>query len=49
MGVEAERAETTEAVERAVSAAVEADEPRLVSVPTDPTEPQASEWFASEE
>jgi len=49
MGVEAERAETTEAVERAVSAAVEADEPRLVSVPTDPAEPQASEWFAGDE
>ena len=49
MGVEAERVETADAVERAVSAAVEADGPRLVSVPTDPTEPQASEWFAGEE
>ena len=49
MCVETERVETADAVERAVSAAIEADEPRLVSVPTDPTEPQASEWFAGEE
>ncbi|MBP1987342.1 thiamine pyrophosphate-binding protein [Halolamina salifodinae] len=45
MGVDATRAETPEEVRDAVSAAVDADEPRLVEVPTDPTEPQASDYL----
>jgi acetolactate synthase-1/2/3 large subunit len=45
MGVGATRAETPEEVREAVSAAVDADEPRLVEVPTDPAEPQASDYL----
>jgi acetolactate synthase-1/2/3 large subunit len=45
MGVDAARAETPEEVEEAVVEAVAADEPRLVEVPTDPAEPQASDYL----
>ena len=45
MGVTATRAETPEAVQEAVAEANEADESRLVAVPTDPTEPQASSYL----
>ncbi len=45
MSVTATRAETPEAVRDAVADANDADEPRLVEVPTDPTEPQASSYL----
>ncbi len=45
MGVGATRAETPDEVEAAVADAVAADEPRLVEVPTDPAEPQASDYL----
>jgi acetolactate synthase-1/2/3 large subunit len=45
MGVDADRAETPAAIETAVADAIESDGPTLVSVPTDPNEPQASEWM----
>nr|WP_321163901.1 thiamine pyrophosphate-dependent enzyme [Halolamina pelagica] len=46
MGVAATRAATPEEVREAVADAVEADEPRLVEVPTDPAEPQASDYLS---
>ncbi|QKY19164.1 thiamine pyrophosphate-binding protein [Halolamina sp. CBA1230] len=46
MGVGATRAETPEEVREAIEAAVNADEPRLVEVPTDPEEPQASDYLS---
>jgi acetolactate synthase-1/2/3 large subunit len=45
MGLSAARAETAAAVESEVAAAVEREGPSLVEVPTDPQEPQASEWM----
>jgi acetolactate synthase-1/2/3 large subunit len=45
MGVAATHAETPEEVEAAVADAVAADEPRLVEIPTDPAEPQASDYL----
>jgi acetolactate synthase-1/2/3 large subunit len=45
MGVRAERAETPDEIRDVVADAAAADEPRLVEVPTDPTEPQASTWL----
>ena len=45
LGMAATRAETPEAVRTAVSEALGADRPTLVQVPTDPEEPQASEWM----
>jgi acetolactate synthase-1/2/3 large subunit len=45
MGVSATRAETVAEVESEVAAAVEHDGPSLVEIPTDPREPQASEWM----
>ena len=45
MGLQAIRAETTDEVESAVREAVESEGPTLVSVPTDASEPQASEWM----
>ncbi|MFC3959694.1 thiamine pyrophosphate-binding protein [Halovivax cerinus] len=47
MGMTATRAEGRDAVAEAVSEAVSTDEPVLVEVPTDPHEPQASEWLAT--
>ncbi|MFB6107465.1 MAG: thiamine pyrophosphate-binding protein [Haloplanus sp.] len=48
MGVPADRAETPEAVRSAVEDSLDAPGPRLVEVPVDPTEPQASEWMRAE-
>lgn len=49
MGVSATQAQTPAEIQEAVAAANDADEPRLVEVPTDPTEPQASSWLGSAE
>jgi acetolactate synthase-1/2/3 large subunit len=49
MGVEAARAATPAEIREAVADAVEADEPRLVEVPTDPDEPQASDYLTRSE
>jgi acetolactate synthase-1/2/3 large subunit len=46
MGMNAHRATSLDAVQETVAAAVEADEPTLVEIPTDPEEPQASEWMS---
>jgi len=48
MGVDATTAERPAAVEQAVTDALETDGPTLIAVPTDPTEPQASEWMGTE-
>jgi len=48
MGVSATTAERPADIERAVAEALDTDEPTLVAVPTDPTEPQASEWMCTE-
>ena len=45
LGMRAVRAADASAVAEAVAEAVAADEPVLVEVPTDPREPQASEWL----
>lgn len=45
MGMAATRAETPDEVRSAVADALDADGPTLVQVPTDPEEPQASEWM----
>ena len=45
LGMRAERAKTPTAIESALESAIAADEPVLVEVPTDPTEPQASDWM----
>jgi acetolactate synthase-1/2/3 large subunit len=39
-------AETPAEIDAAVGDAVRADEPVLVEIPTDPLEPQASEWMS---
>jgi acetolactate synthase-1/2/3 large subunit len=46
MGLEAERAETPDEIRDALSTAITSDEPTLLEVPTDPTEPQASTWMS---
>jgi acetolactate synthase-1/2/3 large subunit len=46
MGVTATRAETPTDIEEKVRKALDSDEPRLIEIPTDPDEPQASEWMA---
>ncbi|MEF8801093.1 MAG: thiamine pyrophosphate-binding protein [Halolamina sp.] len=48
MGVSATHAETPAEIRDAVAAATDADEPRLVEVRTDPTEPQASSYLTGE-
>ena len=48
MGVDATTAERPAALEQAVADALATDDPTLVAVPTDPTEPQASEWMGAE-
>jgi acetolactate synthase-1/2/3 large subunit len=48
MGVNASHAETPAEIRDAVAAAADADEPRLVEVRTDPTEPQASSYLTGE-
>ena len=45
MGVDATCAETPAEIEAALADALESDDATLVEVPTDPTEPQASEWM----
>ena len=45
MDVEAARAATPAEIETELTAALESDEPRVVEIPTDPEEPQASEWM----
>jgi acetolactate synthase-1/2/3 large subunit len=45
MGVEATRASGPGEIEAELRTALESDEPHLVEVPTDPDEPQASEWM----
>jgi acetolactate synthase-1/2/3 large subunit len=45
MGMRAERAEGSDEIASAIGDAMAADEPRLIEVPTDPTEPQASTWM----
>ena len=49
MSVEAARAETPAEIETELTRALDSDEPRLVEIPTDPDEPQASEWMARPE
>ncbi len=48
MGVRADRVTDSDAVGDAVSAAMAHDGPALVEIPTDPAEPQASEWMTRE-
>ena len=45
MGVEATRASRPDEIEAAVADALGSDGPHLVEVPTNPDEPQASEWM----
>ncbi|MGM0590033.1 MAG: thiamine pyrophosphate-binding protein [Halobacteriota archaeon] len=47
MGMNAERAETPGEIESTLEAALEADEPTLVEVPTDPNEPQVGNRFVT--
>ncbi len=49
MGVEAARAETPGEIKTELTRALDSDEPRLVEIPTDPDEPQASEWMTPQE
>jgi acetolactate synthase-1/2/3 large subunit len=46
MGLDAMQAETPAEIESTVADAVASDGPTLVAVPTDPVEPQASEWMS---
>jgi acetolactate synthase-1/2/3 large subunit len=46
MGMQTAGAGTPDDIDAAVSEAVRADEPVLVEIPTDPLEPQASEWMS---
>ena len=48
MGVDATTAESPAAIKDALSDALDTDGPTLIAVPTDPTEPQASEWMGAE-
>ncbi|WP_423751619.1 thiamine pyrophosphate-binding protein [Salinirarus marinus] len=45
MGMETLRAETPAEIRDALGTALDSDEPTLVEIPTDPTEPQASVWM----
>lgn len=45
MGIDAMEADTPAEIESTVGEAVASDGPTLVAVPTDPMEPQASEWM----
>jgi acetolactate synthase-1/2/3 large subunit len=45
MGMETMHAETSEDIADQLSMAVASDEPTLLEIPTDPTEPQASTWM----
>ncbi|MDS0475220.1 thiamine pyrophosphate-binding protein [Natrinema sp. 1APR25-10V2] len=46
LGMRAERAETSAELESTLASAIDADEPVLLEVPTDPREPQASDWMS---
>ncbi|ELY83408.1 thiamine pyrophosphate-binding protein [Natrinema gari] len=46
LGMRAEHAETPADLEEALASAIDADEPVLLEVPTDPREPQASNWMS---
>ncbi|WP_408957220.1 thiamine pyrophosphate-binding protein [Natrinema sp. 74] len=46
LGMRAEHAETPAELESALASAIDADEPVLLEVPTDPREPQASDWMS---
>ncbi len=46
LGMRAERAETSDELESTLASAIDADEPVLLEVPTDPREPQASDWMS---
>lgn len=49
MGIRASRAETPTEIETAVTHALAHEGPALIEVPTDPEEPQASEWMRDDE
>lgn len=49
MGVPARRATTPDEVRSALEAFLERDGPALLEVPTDPHEPQASEWMTADD
>lgn len=44
-GMRAERAETPSEIQSTLKSAIDADEPFLLEIPTDPEEPQASDWM----
>ncbi|WP_049922918.1 thiamine pyrophosphate-binding protein [Halopiger djelfimassiliensis] len=46
MGMRTERAEAPAEIESTLADAVAAEEPILVEIPTDPAEPQASDWMS---
>ena len=46
LGMRAERVETPAEIRSGLESAVDADEPVLLAVPTDPDEPQAADWMA---
>ncbi|SDD31663.1 thiamine pyrophosphate-binding protein [Natrinema hispanicum] len=45
LGLRAERAATPAEIQSRLAAAIDADEPVVLAVPTDPHEPQASDWM----
>ena len=45
LGLRAERAETPTEIRSSLASAIDADEPVVLAVPTDPSEPQASDWM----
>jgi acetolactate synthase-1/2/3 large subunit len=45
MGMQTMYAETADEIRDGLDTALAADEPTLVEIPTDPTEPQAREWM----
>ncbi|WP_254761902.1 thiamine pyrophosphate-binding protein [Natrinema marinum] len=46
LGMRAEHAETPDEIQSTLASAIDADEPVLLEVPTDPREPQASDWMS---
>lgn len=44
-GMRAERAETPSEIQSSLKSTIDADEPVLLEIPTDPEEPQASDWM----
>ena len=49
LGMTAHRAQTPAEIRQGVSEAVDANEPMLLEIPTDPQEPQAGEWMTESE